>query len=242
MKCQKKMSKSITMMFIASNPKKERVLGSDWRKLMKKIEIDEKEYRVLERMSDTKYLVMSMDFIDARIFQEYTSPFSTRDDGNILNAYNGSDIDKFLEGMYQKMPQNIKNAIVPVEIQQDAYVKDGTTVKRNREIPAYRKVSSSDNVVRHIFLPSIEEIGNAIDLDDEDAVLDFLHEAGDSLRHKDIWTRDRLLFGEESWNTNTAVMTIMQHFCSVFFDDAQMIHGVRPAFVVDVSKLNEEVC
>ena len=108
MKCQKKMSKSITMMFIASNPKKERVLGSDWRKLMKKIEIDEKEYRVLERMSDTKYLVMSMDFIDARIFQEYTSPFSTRDDGNILNAYNGSDIDKFLEGMYQKMPQNIK--------------------------------------------------------------------------------------------------------------------------------------
>ena len=91
-------------------------------------------------------------------------------------------------------------------------------------------------------MPSIEEIGNAIDLDDEDAVLDFLHEAGDSLRHKDIWTRDRLLFGEESWNTNTAVMTIMQHFCSVFFDDAQMIHGVRPAFVVDVSKLNEEVC
>lgn len=208
---------------------------------MKKIEIDEKEYRVLERMSDTKYLVMSMDFIDARIFQEYTSPFSTRDDGNILNAYNGSDIDKFLEGMYQKMPQNIKNAIVPVEIQQDAYVKDGTTVKRNREIPAYRKVSSSDNVVRHIFLPSIEEIGKAIDLDNEDTVLDFLHEAGDSLRHKDIWTRDRLLFGEESWNTNTAVITIMQHFCSVFFDDVQMTHGVRPAFVIDISKLNKEV-
>lgn len=236
------MSKSITMMFIANNPKKERVLGSDWRKLMKKIEIDEKEYRVLERMSDTKYLVMSMDFIDARIFQEYTSPFSTRDDGKIINAYNGSNIDKFLEGMYQKMPQNIKNAIVPVEIQQDAYVKDGTTVKRNREIPAYRKVSSSDNVVRHIFLPSIEEIGKAIDLDDEDTVLDFLYEAGDRLRHKDIWTRDRLLFGEENWNTNTAVMTIMQHFCSVFFDDVQMTHGVRPAFVVDVSKLNEEVC
>ena len=209
---------------------------------MKKIEIDEKEYRVLERMSDTKYLVMSMDFIDARIFQEYTSPFSTRDDGNILNAYNGSDIDKFLEGMYQKMPQNIKNAIVPVEIQQDVYVKDGTTVKRNREIPAYRKVSSSESTIRHIFLPSIEEIGNAIDLDDEDTVLDFLHETGDSLRHKDIWTRDRLLFGEESWNTNTAVMTIMQHFCSVFFDDVQMTHGVRPAFVVDASKLNEEVC
>lgn len=56
-------------------------------------------------------------------------------------------------------------------------------------------------------MPSIEEIGNAIDLDDEDTVLDFLHEAGDSLRHKDIWTRDRLLFGEESWNTNTAVLT-----------------------------------
>lgn len=209
---------------------------------MEKIEIDGKEYRVLERMSDTKYLVMSMDFIDARIFQGYTSPFSTRDDGKIINAYNGSDIDKFLEGMYQKMPQNTKNAIIPVEIQQDVYVKDGITVKRNREIPAYRKVSSSDNIVRHIFLPSIEEIGNTIDLDDEDTVLDFLHEAGDRLRHKDIWTRDRLLFGEESWNTNTAVMTIMQHFCSVFFDDVQMTHGVRPAFVVDVSKLNEEVC
>lgn len=202
-----------------------------------RVQIDGKEYRVLEKISDTKYLVMSVDFIGARIFQGYTSPFSTRDDGNIINAYNGSDIDKFLEGMYQKMPQNIKNAIVPVEIQQDVYVKDGTTVKRNREIPAYRKVSSSESTIRHIFLPSIEEIGNAIDLDDEDTVLDFLHEAGDSLRHKDIWTRDRLLFGEESWNTNTAVMTIMQHFCSVFFDDAQMTHGVRPAFVVDVSKL-----
>ena len=208
---------------------------------MKKIKMDGKEYRVLERMSDTKYLVMSMDFIDARIFQEYTSPFSTRDDGKIINVYNGSNIDNFLEGLYQKTPQSIKNAIIQIEIQQDVYVKKGTMVKRNREIPAYRKVSSSDSIVRHIFLPSIGEIGNAIDLDDEDAVLDFLHEAGDSLRHKDIWTRDRLLFGEESWNTNTAVMTIMQHFCSVFFDDAQMIHGVRPAFVVDVSKLNKDV-
>lgn len=203
----------------------------------KKIEIDGKEYRVLEKISDTKYLVMSVDFIDARIFQGYTSPFSIRDDEEIINAYNGSNIDKFLKNMYQKMPQSTKNAIIPVEIQQDVYIKDGTTVKRNREIPAYRKVSSSDNIVRHIFLPSIEEIGKAIDLDDEDAVLNFLHEAGDSLRHKDIWTRDRLLFGEESWNTNTAVMTIMQHFCSVFFDDVQMTHGVRPAFVVDISKL-----
>lgn len=209
---------------------------------MKRIEIDGKEYRVLERMSDTKYLVMSMDFIYVRIFQEYTSPFSTRDDGKIINAYNGSNIDKFLENMYQKMPQNVKNAIIPVKIQQNVYAKDGTTVKRNREIPAYRKVSSSDSIVRHIFLPSIEEVGNAVDLDDEDTVLDFLHEAGNRLRHKDIWTRDRLLFGEENWNTNTAVMTIMQHFCSVFFDDVQMTHGVRPAFVVDVSKLNEEVC
>ncbi len=208
---------------------------------MEKIEVDGKEYRVLERMSDIKYLVMSMDFIDARIFQEYTSPFSTRDDGKIINAYNGSNIDKFLENMYQKTPQNIKNAIVPVEIQQDVYIKKGTMLKRNREIPAYSKVSSSDSIVRHIFLPSIEEIGNTIDLDDEDTVLDFLHEAGDSLRHKDIWTRDRLLFGEESWNTNTAVMTIMQHFCSAFFDDVQMIHGVRPAFVVDISKLNKDV-
>lgn len=208
---------------------------------MKKIEIDGKEYRVLERISDTKYLVMSMDFIDARIFQEYTSPFSTRDDGKIINTYNGSNIDNFLEGLYQKMPQSIKNAIIQIEIQQDVYVKKGTMVKRNREIPAYKKVSSSDSIVRHIFLPSIEEIGNAIDLDDEDTVLDFLHEAGDSLRHKDIWTRDRLLFGEESWNTNTAVMTIMQHFCSAFFDDVQMIHGVRPAFVVDISKLNKDV-
>ena len=202
------------------------------------VQIDGKEYRILEKISDTKYLVMSVDFIDARIFQGYTSPFSIRDDGKLINVYNGSDIDKFLEGMYQKMPQNVKNAIIPAEIQQDEYIEKGTTIKRNREIEAYSKVSSSDSIVRHIFLPSIEEIEKAIDLDDEDAVLDFLHEAGDSLRHKDIWTRDRLLFGEESWNTNTVVMTIMQHFCSVFFDDAQMTHGVRPALVIDISKLS----
>lgn len=208
---------------------------------IKKIEIDGKEYRVLEKISDTKYLVMSIDFIDAMTFQEYDSPFSIRDDGKTINTYSGSDIDKFLENMYQKMPQSTKSAIIPVKIQQDVYVREGTMIKRNREIPAYNKVSSSESVVRHIFLPSIEEIGNAIDLDDEDAVLDFLHEAGDSLRHKDIWTRDRLLFGEESWNTNTAILTIMQHFCSVFFDDVQMTHGVRPALVVDISKLSKEV-
>lgn len=50
------------------------------------------------------------------------------------------------------------------------------------------------------------------------------------------------MIGEENWNTNAAVMTIMQHFCSIFFDDAQMTHSVRPALVVDISKLNEEVC
>ena len=204
---------------------------------MKKIEIDGQEYRVLERMSDTKYLVMSMDFIDARIFQKYTLPLSIRDDGKLINTYNGSDIDKFLENMYQKMPQNVKNAIIPVEIQQDEYIEEGKIIKRNREIEAYSKVSSSESIVRHIFLPSIEEVGKAIDLDDEDAVLDFLHEAGNSLRHKDIWTRDKLI----SDDANTVVMTIMQHFCSVFFDDAQMLHGVRPAFVVDISKLSKEV-
>lgn len=198
------------------------------------VQINGKEYRVLERMSDTKYLVMSMDFIDARIFQKYTLPLSIRDDGKVINTYNGSDIDKFLENMYQKMPQNVKNAIIPVEIQQDEYIEEGTTVKRNREIEAYSKVSSSDSIVRHIFLPSIEEIRKAIDLDSEDAVLDFLHEAGDSLQHKDIWTRDKLI----SDGDNTAVMTIMQHFCSVFFDDAQMTHGVRPALVIDISKLS----
>ena len=204
---------------------------------MKKIEIDGKEYKVLERMSDTKYLVMSMDFIGARIFQKYTLPLSIRDDGKVINTYNGSDIDKFLENMYQKMPHNVKNAIIPVEIQQDEYIREGTMVKRNREIPAYSKVSSSESIIRHIFLPSIEEVGKAIDLDDEDAVLDFLHEARNSLRHKDIWTRDKLI----SDGDNTAVMTIMQHFCSLFFDDAQMTHGIRPALVVDVSKLNKEV-
>lgn len=207
----------------------------------KKIEIDGKEYRVLEKISDTKYLVISVDFIDARTFQEYDSPFSIRDDGKTINTYSGSDIDKFLENMYQKMPQNVKNAIIPVEIQQGQYVREGTTVKRNREIPAYSKVSSSDSIVRHIFLPSIEEIGKAIDLDNEDDVLDFLHEAGDSLRHKDIWTRDRFSFCEEEQDVDTVVLTIMQHFCSVFFDDVQMLHGVRPALVVDISKLSKEV-
>lgn len=153
---------------------------------MKKIEIDGKEYRVLEKISDTKYLVMSVDFIDARIFKKYTLPLSIRDDGKVINTYNGSDIDKFLENIYQKMPQNVKNAIIPVEIQQDEYIEEGTTIKRNREIEAYRKVSSSESIVRHIFLPSIGEIGKAIDLDNENAVLDFLHEAGDSLWRKDI--------------------------------------------------------
>lgn len=204
---------------------------------MRKIEIDGKEYRALEKMSDTKYLVMSMDFVDARIFQKYTLPLSIRDDGKVINTYNGSDIDEFLENMYQEMPQNIKNAIIPVEIQQDEYIEEGTMVKRNREIPAYSKVSSSESIIRHIFLPSIEEVGKAIDLDDEGTVLDFLHEAGDSLWRKDIWTRDKLI----SDGDNTTVMTIMQHFCSVFFDDAQITHGVRPALVVDISKLNKEV-
>lgn len=204
---------------------------------MRKIEIDGKEYRALEKMSDTKYLVMSMDFVDARIFQKYTLPLSIRDDGKVINTYNGSNIDEFLENMYQEMPQNIKNAIIPVEIQQDEYIEEGTMVKRNREIPAYSKVSSSESIIRHIFLPSIEEVGKAIDLDDEGTVLDFLHEAGDSLWRKDIWTRDKLI----SDGDNIAVMTIMQHFCSVFFDDAQITHGVRPALVVDISKLNKEV-
>ena len=204
---------------------------------MRKIEIDGKEYRALEKMSDTKYLVMSMDFVDARIFQKYTLPLSIRDDGKVINTYNGSNIDEFLENMYQEMPQNIKNAIILVEIQQDEYIEEGTMVKRNREIPAYSKVSSSESIIRHIFLPSIEEVGKAIDLDDEGTVLDFLHEAGDSLWRKDIWTRDKLI----SDGDNTAVMTIMQHFCSVFFDDAQITHGVRPALVVDISKLNKEV-
>ena len=187
---------------------------------------------------------MSKYFIGVQEFQKFHSAFSLRSDGQMINTYEGSDIDTFLENWYNKLPQDIKEIIILVEIHQDTYVKNGTTVRRGKEILTCKKLTSSKSIVRHIFLPSVEEIKCAIDLKNEEDVLNFLLEATNVKAYfKDIWTRDKFSYNEDfSYNEkeecpDTIVMTISHHFCYLFFDDAAIMHGVRPAFVVDVSKL-----
>lgn len=91
-----------------------------------------------------------------------------------------------------------------------------------------------NTISRHVFLPSVEEVSNLVDLNNANKVYNFLKGTNNSLSH--MWFRDsnsssprnamRLLYGNRS------------------VDNISVAHpwiGVRPAFTVDLSTVSASV-
>lgn len=91
-----------------------------------------------------------------------------------------------------------------------------------------------NTISRHVFLPSVEEVSNLVDLNNANKVYDFLKGANNSVNH--MWFRDS--------NSSSPRHAMDLYFVYRSMDNGDVTHpwfGVRPAFTVDLSTVSVSV-
>ena len=191
------------------------------------IDIEGTKYVVLEEQENNQALVMTVSSIGDKRFQSsYNFNTGLRPDGQNANTYEGSDIDNYLENdWYNSLPSTMKAAIQSTSIKQASYATYNDP--DSKQETGYNS-QVYNTISRHAFLPSISEIGKAVDLKNPDKGKAFLN--GDYL-----WTRD-------SWQGDAGFAECLSpNFGGLSIDPAGTKNGVRPTFVIDLSKVDYTV-
>ena len=180
---------------------------------------------VLEERGDNQALVMTVDSIGDRRFHADSSN-DLRSDGQYINTYENSEIDNYLENdWYKGLPAKMRSAIQTTNIKQTSYTTcDDTDSEQETEYngQVYNTIS------RHVFLPSISEIGKVVDLKNPDKVKAFLNSAS-------IWARDS--YQGSGYYAEFLYTGLGDLFC----DYVGYVYDVRPSFVIDLSQVNYTV-
>ena len=91
-------------------------------------------------------------------------------------------------------------------------------------------------IARHVYLPSVEEVSNIVDLNDAHKIYKFSKGTNDTLEH--MWFRD-------SYNkSSTQVISLDYGYCSMtsqYSRVTSIFRAVRPAFIIDLSKIDYTV-
>lgn len=181
------------------------------------LNIEGNEYIVIEKNDENQYKVLWKESLGNKPFQS-----TTRDDALNENTYEDSEIDRYLEiEYYGALSSRLKDAIVESSIRQSSYSSYDITSKKDTG-PG----GQIYNVLnRHVYLPSIEEIGKLVDLNSADKIKLFLNNVL-------IWTRD------SCFNNNKLVMDFDASYGGLGNNWTSVEYGVRPAFVIDLSKVD----
>lgn len=184
------------------------------------LNIDGSKYIVLEEKGNSQVLVMTASSIGSKKFQER---YDLRPDGKDTNTYEGSDIDKYLENeWYNSLSSSMKAAIQTTNIKQASYATHND-LDSKQETGYNGQVYNT--ISRHVFLPSVSEIGKTVDLKNSNKVKAFLN--GTS-----IWTRDSY---QALDNCEEYLNTVDGGLSGNFVTAA---YGMVPAFVIDLSKVD----
>lgn len=189
------------------------------------LNIDGIEYMTVERKESGKYLVMTTRNIENRSFQS-----TNREDMECQNVYVGSEIDVYLENeWYNNLSSAMKVSIQSNNIKQVSYIQtfDNSNIKDETGYTG----EPYNTISRHVFLPSVEEIGCITDLKNPDKVKAFLNE-------DNIWTRDS--------SKGYQYGHFYSNYGSMFYGNSGSLNynyvyeksGIRPAFVIDLSKID----
>ena len=191
------------------------------------LNIDGDEYIIINKEKSEQYLIINKTYIGTSTFQmQYDPSTYLRPDDKYANIYENSTIDKYLENTwYNNLSPTLKNAIIISSIKQNAY--------SNQKDPNSKWENGLDgqtyNVInRHVFLPSIEELKNLIDLDSPDKVNNFLNGSY-------MWTRDAYQ------NSKDGVEFFNYYLGCLLSVPARDTYSVRPAFIIDLSKIDYTV-
>ena len=195
-------------------------LTAQWSKPYKKgsiLNIEGTKYIVLEEKEDDKALVMPVNSIGNRAFQS-----TSRSDNLNFNTYEGSEIDSYLENnWYNSLPSAMKMAIQATNIKQASYSDNYLNAKQDTgpNGQLYNTIS------RHVYLPSVEEISKVVNLSNSEKIKSLLN--GTSSWTRDCYQRSALpvmiLDADDGYLSN---------------NDVYMSYGVRPTFVIDLSKID----
>ena len=191
------------------------------------LNIEGSQYIVIEQKDNDKYLVIRKESIGSKKFQStYDRSTGLRSDGENASTYEGSEIDNYIENeWYNGLSSTMKMAIQATNIKQASY-KTYNDPDSKQETGYNSQVYNT--ISRHAFLPSVSEIGKAVNLKNPDKVKAFLN--GTS-----IWTRD-------SYQGNAlAVEYLSAGSGSLSTNRVYGTFGVRPAFVIDLSKIDYTV-
>lgn len=192
------------------------------------LNIDGIEYMTVERKESGKYLVMTTRNIENRSFQS-----TNCEDMECQNVYEGSEIDVYLENeWYNNLSSAMKVSIQSNNIKQVSYIQtfDNSNIKDETGYTG----EPYNTISRHVFLPSVEEIGCITDLKNPDKVKAFLNE-------DNIWTRDS--------SKGYQYGHFYSNYGSMFYGNSGSLNynyvyeksGIRPAFVIDLSKIDYTV-
>lgn len=91
-----------------------------------------------------------------------------------------------------------------------------------------------NTISRHVFLPSVEEVSNLVDLNNANKVYNFLKGTNNSVNH--MWFRDS--------NSSSPRTAMDLYYVYRSLDNGRVTHtwiGVRPAFTVDLSTVSVSV-
>ena len=201
------------------------------------LNIEGNDYIVMGQTEDGNYRLISGTNIGDMQYQPnvdadgnykvgtYEIPDEKRPDGQNSNTYEGSEIDNYLENnWYNGLSSTMRTAIEPTNIKQTSYSTNSPDSKQetgpNGQV--YNTIS------RHVFLPSVSEIGKVVDLNNPEEIKPFLNEGK-------LWTRD-------SYQSNSNVVMYLNGFSNSLSNvGVDGRNGVRPAFVIDLSQVNYSV-
>lgn len=186
------------------------------------LDIEGTKYIVLEERENNQALVMTASRNASwKYFQS-----SDRADGQNLNTYEGSEIDNYLENeWYKGLSAKMQSAIQPTSIKQASYATYNDPDSK-QETGFNGQVYNT--ISRHAFLPSVDEIGKVVDLKNPDKVRAFLN--SDNLFTRDSYQGDAIT--AEYLRASGGCLFSYYVFTS---------NSVRPAFVIDLSKIDYTV-
>lgn len=201
--------------------KKDKITASDT------IDIEGTKYVVLEERENNQALVITARSIGERYFQyRYDGNTDLRADGQNANTYENSGIDDYLENSWYKgLSSTMKAAIQPTNIKQASY-KMPKDPDSKQETGYKGQVYNA--ISRHVFLPSVSEIGKVVDLKNKDKVKAFL-------KTSKIWARDSTQAYADS------AIVLFNNSGNLGYGSVNFTVGVRPAFVIDLSKVDYKV-
>ena len=203
------------------------------------VNIDNNDYIMLQHKERNKYLLLKRKVVGMRAFNEsYDTNTYLRSDGKYTNTYGNSEIDKYLENdWYERLPNEVKNAIQISDIKQTAYNSPSNMFDSTLDDWSVSDVGYNAQTYtvlqRHVYLPSMEELGKFINLNNKDTIKTYLKTVNDTEIYS-IWTRD-----VDSKKANA--LHLNAFYGCLDNSPTQYTYHIAPAFVIDLSKIDYTV-